>query len=40
MDPVWTPYIRNPAEDDWTQIEDAEARKRIQNRLAQRAHRK
>lgn len=40
MDPMWTPYIQSPERDDWRGIEDAGLRKRVQNRLAQRAHRK
>lgn len=40
MDPMWTPYIQSPEKDDWRGIEDAVERKRVQNKLAQRAHRK
>jgi hypothetical protein len=39
IEEVWRPFIRSQEEDDWTKIEDAVARKRVQNRLAQRAHR-
>ena len=40
MDPMWKPYILSPENDDWIGVEDAVERKRLQNRLAQRAHRK
>jgi hypothetical protein len=40
IEEVWRPLIRSPEEDDWTRIEDSAARKRVQNRLAQRAHSK
>ncbi|KAE9365607.1 hypothetical protein N431DRAFT_387927 [Stipitochalara longipes BDJ] len=40
LENVWRPFIRSTEEDDWTRIEDSAARKRVQNRLAQRAHRK
>jgi hypothetical protein len=37
---MWTPYIQSPEKDDWRGIENGAMRKRVQNRLAQRAHRK
>ena len=40
MDPKWEPYIHSREEDDWRGVADGATRKRIQNRLAQRAHRK
>ncbi|KAH8810662.1 hypothetical protein F5884DRAFT_258369 [Xylogone sp. PMI_703] len=39
MDPVWSPFIQSSEQDDWTLVDDSRMRKRIQNRLAQRAHR-
>ncbi|KFZ12980.1 hypothetical protein V501_03934 [Pseudogymnoascus sp. VKM F-4519 (FW-2642)] len=39
MEPLWHPYVISPDDDDWTTTKDAARRKRIQNKLAQRARR-
>jgi hypothetical protein len=39
MKSIWQPYVKS-AKDDWTGVTDPTKRKRIQDRLAQRARRK
>jgi hypothetical protein len=39
MRETWTPFLLGP-EDDWSKVANGEDRKRIQNRLSQRARSK
>lgn len=39
MRETWTPFVQGP-EDDWSEVTNGEDRKRIQNRLSQRARSK